>query len=142
MWSWHQINTFYLPFANITNFLLLFKSLYNGSGEKISTVVHFQANIEFFSRETSCICPPCYFFVFFTFIIIPPVVLILYKYSFFQRCLTRCRLNTLTLCTFVEKFQGPYKHGANGTVDHRYFAGLYILYSPHNYLFHFIRWCY
>ena len=65
--------------------------------------------------------------MFFTFIVIPPAVLILYKYSFFRRCLTRCRLNTLALRTFVEKFQGPYKHGSNGTADYRYFAGLYFV---------------
>ena len=54
-------------------------------------------------------------------------MLFLYQYSFFQRCLTRCRLNTLALRTFVKKFQGPYKHGVNGTVDYRWFAGLYFI---------------
>ena len=36
-------------------------------------------------------------------------------------------MNTLALRTFVEKFQGPYKHGANGTVDYRWFAALYFV---------------
>ena len=116
----------YVKFLNITNFLLLFKYLYNGSGDKISTVAHFQANTQFFHGKHLAFALPA-ILVFFTFIVIPPAVLILYKYSFFQRCLTRCRLNTLALRTFVEKFQGPYKHGMNGTVDYRYFAALYFV---------------
>ena len=116
----------YVKFLNITNYLLLFADLYNGSGEKISTVSLFQANVQFFRGKHLAFALPA-IFVFFTFIIIPPAVLILYKYSFFQRCLTRCRLNTLALRTFVEKFQGPYKHGSNGTVDYRWFAALYFV---------------
>ena len=116
----------YVKSLNITNFLLLFGYLYNGSGEKINTVALYRADIEFFRGKHLAFALPA-ILVFFTFIVIPPAVLILYKYSFFQRFLTRCRLNTLALRTFVEKFQGPYKHGANGTVDHRYFAGLYFI---------------
>ena len=116
----------YVKFLNITNELLLFEPLYNGSGEKISTVVRYQADIEFF-RGKHLAFALLAIFVFFTFIVIPPAVLILYKYSFFQRCLTRCRLNTLALRTFVEKFQGPYKHGSNGTADYRWFAALYFI---------------
>ena len=95
-------------------------------GGKISTVSYYQANVQFFRGKHLAFALPA-ILVFFTFIVIPPAVLILYKYSFFQRCLTRCRLNTLALRTFVEKFQGPYKHGANGTADYRYFAGLYFI---------------
>ena len=116
----------YVKFLNNTYFLLLFGYLYNGSGDKISTVSLFQANTEFFHGKHLAFALLA-ILVFFTFIVIPPAVLILYKYSFFQRCLTRCRLNTLTLRTFVEKFQGPYKHGSNGTADYRYFAGLYFV---------------
>ena len=116
----------YVKFLNITNFLLLFEPLYNGSGEIISTVVLFQANIEFFHGKHLAFALLA-ILVFLTFIVIPPAVLFLYQYSFFQRCLTRCRLNTLALRTFVEKFQGPYKHGANGTVDYCWFAGLYFI---------------
>ena len=116
----------YVKILNITNFLLLFEPLYNGSGEKISTVVLLQSDIEFFRGKHLAFALPA-ILVFLTFIVIPPAVLFLYQYSFFQRCLTRCRLNTLALRTFVEKFQGPYKHGANGTVDYRWFAGLYFI---------------
>ena len=116
----------YVKVLNITNDLLLFEPLYNGSGGKISTVVRYQANTEFFYGKHLAFALPA-ILVFLTFIVIPPAVLFLYQYSFFQRCLTRCRLNTLALRTFVEKFQGPYKHGANGTVDYRWFAGLYFI---------------
>ena len=116
----------YVKFLNITNYLLLFGNLYNGSGEKISTVVYFQANIQFFHGKHLAFALPA-ILVFFTFVVIPPAVLILYKYLFFRRFLTKFRLNTLTLRTFVEKFQGPYKHGANNTVDYCYFAGLYFI---------------
>ena len=40
-----------LSYVNITNKLLLFESLYNGSGKKISTVVRFQARSQFFRGQ-------------------------------------------------------------------------------------------
>ena len=65
--------------------------------------------------------------ILLTFVAIPPVLLLLYPTSLFQKCLTRCRMNCYALHTFADVFQGCYKDGTNGTRDYRYFAGLYFL---------------
>ena len=54
-------------------------------------------------------------------------MLIFYQAAFFQKCLTRCKINSQALRTFVETFQGCYKDGTNGTRDCRYFAGFYFI---------------
>ena len=66
-------------------------------------------------------------FVLLTFVAIPPVLLLLYPTSIFQKCLTRCRMNCYALHTFADIFQGCYKDGTNGTRDYCYFAGLYFV---------------
>ena len=101
--------------------------LYNGQGEKFSTsVMVYSTSILFFHKEH---IPLAIFsiFVLLTFIAIPPIVLTFYQVSFFQKCLTRCKMNTQALRTFVEAFQSCYKDGTNGTRDCRYFAGLYFI---------------
>ncbi len=55
-------------------------------------------------------------------------MLTFYQAAFFQKCLTRCKMNSQALHTFVESFQGCYKDGTNGTRDYRYFAGLYFIF--------------
>ena len=66
-------------------------------------------------------------FALLVFATVPPLVLILYPTSVFQKCLTRCKINSQALRTFVETFNGCYKDGTNGTRDCRCFAGLYFL---------------
>ena len=119
-----------LSYGNLLNDVLLFLSpqnLYNGQGEKLSTsVMVFSPSTLFFHKEH---IPLAIFsiFVSLTFIAIPPIVLTFYQFAFFQKCLTRCKMNSQALRTFVEAFQGCYKDGTNGTRDCRYFAGLYFI---------------
>ena len=54
-------------------------------------------------------------------------LLFVYPFLWFQRSLNRFRLNSLTLRTFVDIFQGPFKDGTNGTKDYRYFSGCFLL---------------
>ena len=101
--------------------------LYNGRGEKLSTSVMFSSTSTlFFHREH---LPLAIFsiFVLLTFIAIPPIVLTFYQTTFFRRGLTRCKINTQALRTFVEAFQSCYKDGTNGTRDCRWFAGFYFI---------------
>ena len=101
--------------------------LYNGRGEKLSTsVMAFSTSTVFFHKEH---LPLAIFsiFVSLTFIAIPAIVLTFYQALFFQKCLTRCKMNTQALRTFVEAFQSCYKDGTNGTRDCRYFAGFYFI---------------
>ena len=117
----------YVKLLSIAGLILLPIHVYNHRGEKISRIVmYFSTRIEFFHTEH---LPLALFSVFvsLTFITIPPTLLIFYPTSFFQKCLTRCKVNSLALRTLVETFQGCYKDGTNGTRDYRYFAGLYFI---------------
>ena len=63
----------------------------------------------------------------FIFFFLPMILLFVYPFLWFQRSLNRFRLNSLTLRTFVDVFQGPFKDGTNGTKDYRYFSGCFLL---------------
>ena len=63
----------------------------------------------------------------FMILVIPVILLFLYPYHWFQRCLNRFHLRSLALNAFVDAFQGCYKDGTNGTRDCRYFAALQLL---------------
>ena len=100
---------------------------YNYKGEKLSTVyLHYSSSIKYFHSKHLPFALLS-IFVSLTFIAVPPIVLIFYPTSFFQKCLAKCKINSQALRTFVETFQGCYKDGTNGTRDCRYFAGLYFI---------------
>ena len=119
-----------LSYGKLLYVVLLFlypQPLYNGEGQKLSTsVMSFSPSTLFFHKDH---LPLAIFsiFVSLTFIAVPPIVLLFYQASFFQKCLTQCKMNSQALRTFVETFQGCYKDGTNGTRDCRYFAGLYFI---------------
>ena len=101
--------------------------LFNGQGKILKTAVFaYDASIQFFHAEHLPLALLS-IIVLLTFIAVPPIVLLFYQAAFFQKCLTRCKINSHALRTFVETFQGCYKDGTNGTRDCRYFAGLYFI---------------
>ena len=101
--------------------------LYNNEGVKLhDSVVAYSTDIHFFNSEHLPFAIIS-IFVSLTFIAIPPIVLLFYPTSFFQKCLTRCKMNPQALRTFVETFQGCYKDGTNGTQNYQYFAGFYFI---------------
>ena len=61
----------------------------------------------------------------FTFVILPPLVLILYPMKAFRLCLSKCRLNFIAVNIFVDKVHGCYRNGLDGGRDMRSFSGLY-----------------
>ena len=63
----------------------------------------------------------------FMILVVPVILLFLYPYHWFQRCLNRFHLRSLALNAFVDAFQGCYKDGTDGTRDCRYFAALQLL---------------
>ena len=60
-------------------------------------------------------------------VLAPVIVLFLYPYRCFQKCLNRFHLRSLALHAFVDAFQGYYKDGTDGTRDCRYFAALQLV---------------
>ena len=62
------------------------------------------------------------------FVILPMVVLLLYPFKIFQRCLTCCRLDRPGLHALVDAYQGCFKNSATDGTERRYFAGFYLLF--------------
>ena len=96
----------------------------NDSGDIGTQVLWYDGGIRFFGRE-HLFYAILAILILGIFAVIPPLLLLLYPFSFFLRFLERLRLRSLALNTFVEVFQGCYKDGTNGTPDRRYFAGIY-----------------
>ena len=63
----------------------------------------------------------------FIFFALPMVLLFVYPFAWFQQILNKVGLNSLTLRTFVEVFQGHFKDGTNNTRDFRYLSGFLFL---------------
>ena len=116
----------YIKLLLVAEKLLYPTHLFNGQGQKLKTVVAYDASVRFFHAEHLPLAILS-IIVLLAFIAVPPIVLIFYQAAFFQKCLTRCKMNSQALRTFVEAFQGCYKDGTNGTRDCRYFAGLYFI---------------
>ena len=90
-------------------------------------VLWYDGSVDFFRGEHLFYAVPA-IIVLVIFAVLPPVVLLLYPFAFFQRFLSYCKLQSLTLTTFVEVFQGCFKDGTNCTPDRRYFAGIYFVF--------------
>ena len=120
-----------LSYARLTYVVgpvLLPTCLFNNQGQKLNTSVFaLSATIRFFQAEHLPLALLS-IIVLLTFIAVPPIVLTFYQAAFFRKCLTRCKMNSQALRTFVEAFQGCYKDGTSGTRDCRYFAGLYFIF--------------
>ena len=65
--------------------------------------------------------------VLILFIILPTMLLLLYPFQLFQRILNKMKLNTQTLHTFMDVFQGSFKNGKNGSSDLRFFSAFYLM---------------
>ena len=74
---------------------------------------------------------PKYVYIIIPFILafnlLPVLLLVLYPFKLFRRCLSKCKLDRLFVITFVEKFHGCYRDGLEGGKDMRSFCGLYFL---------------
>ena len=65
--------------------------------------------------------------LFMLYNVLPPLILFLYPFKVFRSCLSKCRLNfiTVTVNFFVEKINSCYRDGLDGRKDMRSFSGLY-----------------
>ncbi len=97
------------------------------SGTLSTQVLWYDGSVSFFHKEHLFYAVPA-MFILAVFMTVPPLLLLLYPFSFFQKCLDFARIRSLALHTFVEVFQGCYKDGTNGTTDRRYFAGMYFVF--------------
>ena len=66
-------------------------------------------------------------FVFATFITIPPLILFLYQFQFFQKHILKRFSMFNVVQMFADSFQNCFKDGTSSTFDCRFFAGAYLL---------------
>ena len=117
----------YVKFINTTVDMLLPVKVYNSSGKPVGWYVYYDTSYKYFGPKhlPFCILSIGFFLVF---VFAPLVLLFLYPLRLFQRCLSKSRLRSYTLHTFVDTFQGHYKDGTEpGTSDCRWFAAVYFL---------------
>ena len=63
----------------------------------------------------------------FIFNILPALLLVFYPIKVFRKCLSKCKLDSLSLTAFTERFYGCYRDGLDGGRDMRSFAGFHFL---------------
>ena len=95
---------------------------------KNSPVLYYDTSLQYFGhRHIPYVCLAL--IVTFTFVVLPPALLLLYPTKCFKYCLERCRFrhwNSLSI--FMDVFQGWYKDGTDGTYDYRAFSALYMVF--------------
>ena len=72
----------------------------------------------------------------FIFNILPALLLVLYPIKVFRKYLSKCKLDSLSLTAFTERFYGCYRNGLDGGRDMRSFAGFYFLLRFLPFLYH------
>ena len=65
--------------------------------------------------------------IFCVFNIFPVLLLVLGPFQWFRSALSKCRLNTIAINHFIEKFHHSYRDGLDGGKDMRSFSGLHLL---------------
>ena len=113
----------YTKFVRVSLSLLTPSHVFNDSGNITDTVLRYDPSTHFFGRAHLPYAMLA-IFVLLTFGAIPPMLLLLYPFRRFQRCLNRYRLlQSPALHMFIDTFQGCYKNGKE-----RCFAGLYFVF--------------
>ena len=113
----------YTKFVRVSLSLLKPSHIYNDSGNIVDKVLRYDPSIHYFGRAHLPYAILA-IFVLLTFGAIPPILLLLYPFRRFQRCLNRYRLlQSPALQMFIDTFQGCYKNGKE-----RCFAGLYFVF--------------
>ena len=119
----------YSRFLFVSLYMLHGTTVHNSYGVAESKVLYVDANIKYFSKKH---LPYAVVAILILFIVIlsPALLLLCYPTKLFRKCSSYRRLRgrqALLVHTFVEKFQGCYKDGVNGTTDFRSLAGLYLV---------------
>ena len=102
--------------------------LYNSEGIAVGPVVfYFDPTVVFFSKRHLPLAVIAIFVIAF-FVLLPPLLLIMYPTRVFQRWFGYHRLRSWhAVRIFVETFQWCYKDGTEGTRDFRSLSGLYLV---------------
>ena len=97
----------------------------NGTRLGLTTRINLDLNMTYGSTEHLVFVIPA-LITFIIFNVLPIFLLLLYPVGL-RACLSKCKLDGLTLYTFVEKFYGCYRDGLDGGRDMRSFAGFHFV---------------
>ena len=116
----------YTKLIRVSLSLLARVHVVNVAGETVDYVMKYDPSAHFF-QGNHIPFGILSILIFILLGLLPPIILLLYPFRWFQRFLNWSKLNSLALKTFVDAFQGCYKDGTDGTPDRRFFAGFYFL---------------
>ena len=112
----------YVKILNVSTDLLVFTAVHELPGNQTHYRVYYDANVEFF-RGSHIPYALLAALLAIIFVMIPTLILILYPFRCFQKCLSCCQIQWHFLHAFVDSFQGCYKDGTEaGTYDLRWFS--------------------
>ena len=116
----------YNKLLSISFHILMYTNMHNVRGEPRGHYVYNDASLKYFGPEHR-FYGILSLVILTMFVVFPLVFMFLYPMKWFQRQLSRLRLNRSLLRVFMDSFQGCYKDGTNGTRDCRFFSGVYLL---------------
>ena len=117
----------YVKFLSVSFDLLFFVKLFNVRGETLKKrYLFYDGTLEYFGSDHLPFGILA-LVVFLVFNVVPLVLLCLYPWRCFHRCLNRFKIGSRVLNTLMDAFQGCYKDGTSGTRDCRWFAGFYLM---------------
>lgn len=112
----------------LVSFSLLYPAeIFDARGERVyKNRWYHNAEIELFERQ-HIPYGILALVVFMTFVIVPPLILVLYPFKWFRWILHKMKLDRPSFNAFIDSLQGGYKDGTNNTKDRRHFAALYFV---------------
>ena len=114
----------YVKIADVSYSLLLPTQLYNARGQPTEKMWFYDASVRPFQGEHIGY-GILSLMIFFTYIFIPPLLLFLYPFKAFQRCLSKLKYGQSTIKIFMDIMQCHYKDGLDGKWDLRSFSAVY-----------------
>ena len=112
----------YVKILSVSADLLVFTAVHELPDNKIHYRIYYDASLEFF-RGYHIPYALLAATLAIVFIMIPTLILILYPFQCFQKCLSYYRIQWHFIRTFVDSFQGCYKDGTEpGIFDLRWFS--------------------
>jgi hypothetical protein len=112
----------YVKILSVSADLLVFAAVHELPGNKTHYRIYYDASIEFFKGPhiPYALLAATLAMVF---VMIPTLILILYPFRCFQKCLSYYQIQWHFLHAFIDSFQGCYKNGTEpGTRDLRWFS--------------------
>ena len=112
----------YVKILSISADLMIFTSVHKLNSKESHYRLYYAGNVKVFQNDHVPYAALSITLLIF-FIAIPTVILILFPFQCFQKCLSYCHIRRHFLVAFVDSFQGCYKDGTDpGTYDLRWLS--------------------